>query len=250
MIFSQTTISERHMIAESELKASSKLINFQANPNTANYDITYHKLEFTINPNIYFITGKVTTTFKALSNMTTVTFDLSNQLVVSSVKQGTTTLVFTQNANEELVITLPSTLTTGNFATVEINYSGAPDSGEQAFVKSTHNGTPIIWTLSEPFGARDWWPCKQDLNDKADSIDVFITAPSQYVSVSNGIQMGTPTVSGANKITHFKHNYPIPAYLVAIAVTNYQVYEQTAGTSPNTLSNCKLYISRKLLLSS
>ena len=234
MIFSQTAISERHMIAESELKASSKLINFQANPNTANYDITYHKLEFTINPNIYFITGKVTTTFKALSNMTTVTFDLSNQLVVSSVKQGTTTLVFTQNANEELVITLPSTLTTGNFATVEINYSGAPDSGEQAFVKSTHNGTPIIWTLSEPFGARDWWPCKQDLNDKADSIDVFITAPSQYVSVSNGIQMGTPTVSGANKITHFKHNYPIPAYLVAIAVTNYQVYEQTAGTSPNT----------------
>lgn len=234
MIFSQTAISERHMIAESELKASSKLINFQANPNTANYDITYHKLEFTINPNNYFITGKVTTTFKALSNMTTVTFDLSNQLVVSSVKQGTTNLVFTQNASDELVITLPSTLTTGNFATVEINYSGAPDSGEQAFVKSTHNGTPIIWTLSEPFGSRDWWPCKQDLNDKADSIDVFITAPSQYVSVSNGIQMGTPTVSGANKITHFKHNYPIPAYLVAIAVTNYQVYEQTAGTSPNT----------------
>ncbi len=54
MIFSQTAISERHMIAESELKASSKLVNFQANPNTANYDITYHKLEFTINPNNYW----------------------------------------------------------------------------------------------------------------------------------------------------------------------------------------------------
>lgn len=233
VVLSQVNLNERHMIAESELKASSKLVNFQANPNTANYDITYHKLEFTINPNVYFITGKVTTTFKALSNMNTVTFDLSNQLTVSSVKLGTTNLTFSQNANEELVITLPSTLTTNNSATVEINYSGAPDSGEQAFVKSTHNGTPIIWTLSEPFGARDWWPCKQDLNDKADSIDVFITAPSQYVSVSNGIEIGTPVVSGTNKITHFKHNYPIPAYLVAIAVTNYQVYEQTAGTSPN-----------------
>ena len=22
-----------------------------------------------------------------------------------------------------------------------------------------------------------WWPCKQDLNDKVDSIDVYITAP-------------------------------------------------------------------------
>ena len=33
-----------------------------------------------------------------------------------------------------------------------------------------------MWTLSEPFGAMEWWPCKQDLNDKIASIDVFITA--------------------------------------------------------------------------
>ena len=32
-----------------------------------------------------------------------------------------------------------------------------------------HGGTPIIYTLSEPFGASDWWPCKQDLKDKVDS---------------------------------------------------------------------------------
>ena len=104
VVLSQVNLNERHMIAESELKASSKLVNFQANPNTANYDITYHKLEFTINPNVYFITGKVTTTFKALSNMNTVTFDLSNQLTVSSVKLGTTNLTFSQNANAYLII--------------------------------------------------------------------------------------------------------------------------------------------------
>lgn len=234
ILFSQTTTSERRKIAEAELKASSKLINFQANPNTSNYDVTHHKLEFTINPSSFSITGKVTTTFKALSNMSTVTFDLTNQLNVSSVKQGVTNLAFTQNANDELVITLPSVLTAGNTAMVEINYSGVPSNENDAFVKSNHNGTPIIWTLSEPFGARDWWPCKQDLNDKADSIDVYLTTPSQYVSVANGVEVGTPVISGSNKTTHFKHNYPIPAYLIAIAVTNYQVYTQTAGTAPNT----------------
>ena len=67
-------------------------------------------------------------------------------MAVSSVKSGATNLTFTQNANKELVITLPTTLTTGNFGTVEINYSGAPSTGEQAFTKSTHNGTPIIIT--------------------------------------------------------------------------------------------------------
>lgn len=232
--FAQNRVSEINRIAEAEMKSASQLMAFQVNPNTSNYDVTYHKLEFTVNPNVYAITGKVTTTFTALSNMTTVTFDLTNQLNVSSVKQGTTNLTYVQNANDELVITLPGTLTAGNSATVEINYSGAPASGEQAFTRTTHNGTPIIWTLSEPFGARDWWPCKQDLNDKIESIDIYITAPSQYVSVANGVEPAPPVVNGSNKTTHFHHGYPIPAYLVAIAVTNYQVYTQTAGTAPNT----------------
>lgn len=234
LVFAQEGVLETNRIAEAEMKSASQLMSIQVNPNTLNYDVTYSKLEFTVNPAVYFITGKVTTTFKALNNMTTVTFDLTDQLTVSTVKQGTTNLSFVQNTSDELVITLPSTLTTGNFATVEINYSGAPASGEQAFTRSTHSGTPIIWTLSEPFGARDWWPCKQDLNDKIDSVDVYITAPSQYVSVANGIEPEAPVISGSNKTTHFQHNYPIPAYLVAIAVTNYQVYNQTAGIEPNT----------------
>ena len=233
-VFAQEGVLETNRIAESEMKSASQLMNFQVNPNTANYDVTYSKLEFTVNPAVYFITGKVTTTFKALSDMTTVTFDLTDQLTVSSVKQGAADLTFEQNTDDELVITLPSTLTTGNFATVEINYSGAPASGEQAFTRSTHNGASIIWTLSEPFGARDWWPCKQDLNDKIDSIDVYITAPSEYVSVANGVEPEAPVTNGASKTTHFHHSYPIPAYLVAIAVTNYQVYTQTAGIEPNT----------------
>jgi aminopeptidase N len=90
-----------------------------------------------------------------------------------------------------------------------------------------------MWTLSEPFGAMEWWPCKQDLNDKINSIDVYITAPSQYTSVSNGVEPEAPVINGFNKTTHFRHNYPIPAYLICVAVTNYTVYNQTGGTIPN-----------------
>lgn len=235
VVFAQKNQNKRDIIAESEMKSAEKLMNFVANQNTSNYDVTYHKLEFTVNPNVKFVTGKVFTTFKALSNMTTITFDFANELIVSSVKLGTTSLAFVENTNNELIITLPTILVTGNSATVEINYSGVPPAnGFDSFVKSTHNGTPIIWTLSEPFGARDWWPCKQDLNDKIESIDVYITAPSQYVSVSNGVEVSAPVISGASKTTHFHHSYPIPAYLIAIAVTNYQVFTQTAGAVPNT----------------
>ena len=230
--FAQTNEKELNEIVEAEMKSASNLMELAVNPNTLNYDVTYQKLEFTVNPAVYNIVGKVTTTYTALSDMSTVTFDLTNELVVSSVKLGTTNLTFLQNANDELVITLPSTQLAGTSRIIEINYSGAPATGEQAFTTSTHNGIPVIYTLSEPFGARDWWPCKQDLNDKINSIDIYITAPSQYVSASNGLEI-SQVITGSNKTTHFHHNYPIPAYLVAIAVTNYSIFNQTAGTAPN-----------------
>ncbi|WP_035693798.1 M1 family aminopeptidase [Flavobacterium soli] len=228
--FSQTTHFE---IAEAEMKSASQLMTFATNPNTANYDITYHKLEFNVNPAVLFITGKVTTTFTALTDMSTVTFDLTDELTVSSVTKNGLPLAFLQNGNNELVITLPSVQTTGSSATVVINYSGAPAQGEDAFTIDSHDGTPVLYTLSEPYGARDWWPCKQDLNDKIAAIDVYITAPSIYTSVTNGLEIAQTSNGNGTKTTHFQHNYPIPAYLIAIAVTNYQVFTQTAGTAPN-----------------
>lgn len=234
-VFAQNNPTTRASIAEAEMKSAARLMDLQVNPNTANYDITYHKLEFTVNPNAKFISGKITTTFTALANMNTITFDFANTLTTSSVKKGSTNLTFTENTNNELIITLPTTQLAGTSATIEVTYSGTPpNNGFGSFEQTTHNGTPIIWTLSEPFGARDWWPCKQDLNDKIDSIDVYITAPSVYTAVSNGIETTPPVISGGNKTTHFHHGYPIPAYLICMAVTNYSVYTQTVGTAPNT----------------
>jgi aminopeptidase N len=231
--YAQNSSLQLQDIAATEMKIASKKMSLVANPNTKNYDITYHKLEFTVDPANYYISGKVTTTFTALSDLSTVTFDLTNKLTVSKVIKDGLPLTFTQNANNELVITLPSELNSGASATVTISYSGAPAKGEEAFTTSTHNDSPVLYTISEPYGARDWWPCKQDLNDKIDAIDVYITAPSEYVSVSNGVEPTAPVIYGSVKTTHFHHGYPIPAYLIAIAVTNYSVYNQTGGTAPN-----------------
>jgi len=232
----QNSAIETSHIAESERKSAAPLLQFAANPNTANYDVTYHKLEFTVDPSVYFISGKVTTSFIALSDISTVTFDFykktTDAFAISSVKKNGQALSFVHNSNHELVITLPVKQNTGTEATIEITYSGIPPAnGFNAFTISTHGSPskPVLFTLSEPYGARDWWPCKQDLNDKVNSIDVYITAPSSYVGVSNGIEPEAPVINGSKKTTHFHHSYPIPAYLIAIAVTNYSVYNQQGG---------------------
>ncbi|KGL62536.1 M1 family aminopeptidase [Polaribacter sp. Hel1_85] len=231
--FSKTTAQEIIKISEVEAKSATSKIHFKANPNTSNYDITYHKLEFSVDPAVASITGKVTTNFTALDNLSTVTFDLDDNMTVTSVTQNGNSLAFIQNANDELVITLQNTINQGNSTSVIISYNGNPTSnGFGSFEVNTHNGTPVLWTLSEPYGALGWWPCKQDLNDKIDEIDVYITAPEQYTSVSNGLQQNA-TISTGKKTTHFKHQYPIPAYLIAIAVTNYETYSHTVSNNGN-----------------
>jgi aminopeptidase N len=85
-----------------------------------------------------------------------------------------------------------------------------------------------MWTLSEPYGAKNWWPCKQSLTDKIDSLDMFVTTPVKYITGSNGILKGRDTIANGTKvITHWKHRYPIAAYLVAFASSEYSIYEDT-----------------------
>jgi len=209
-----------------ERKAAFKKMNYKKNINTNNYDLKYHRLEWSVDPAQAFISGDVTSYFEAKSNMNTITFDLASNMIVSQVIQRGTSLSFMQNANAEVVITLPSTLNTGTLDSLTISYSGNPvSSGFGSFEVNTHgaSNTPVLWTLSEPYGAKGWWPCKQDLVDKIDSIDVFVTHPSQYKAASNGL-LKSENVIGASTITHWKHKHPIPAYLIAIAVTNYSVY--------------------------
>ena len=226
-------------MAESEMKSAERLLEFRANANTANYDLRYHRLELDLDPNVNFISGDVTSYFVAKENLSQLVFDLDDNLTVSQVIRDGQPLTFTQNTDDELVITLPSLLNQGTLDSLTVTYSGAPvSSGFGSFEQTTHNGDLIIWTLSEPYGAKTWWPCKQDLIDKVDSLDVIINTPQfnpsneEYVAVSNGVEQ-SQVVNGSTKTTHFKHRFPIPAYLIAIAVTNYDVFTQQVPNDGN-----------------
>ncbi|WP_225035844.1 M1 family aminopeptidase [Winogradskyella sp. SM1960] len=235
--YSETLNAIRNSEAETALR---QMMNNQ-NANTGNYDVKYHRLELNVDPSIVEISGDITTYFEAKEDMTEITFDLADNMTVSQVLQRGTSLSYLQNTNDELVITLPITQSQGVLDSLTVSYTGNPiSSGFGSFEQTTHGGDndPIIWTLSEPYGAKGWWPCKQDLIDKIDSIDVYITTPElnpsnkTYVAVSNGLEQ-SQNVVGGQKTTHFKHRHPIPAYLIAIAVTNYDVYSHEVTNNGN-----------------
>ncbi|WKK65484.1 M1 family aminopeptidase [Lutimonas zeaxanthinifaciens] len=214
-------------ISKDEMKYAARKVAFKANPNTVNYDIKYHRLYWVVDPAIAEIEGEVTTHFTANNDMDEIVFDLADNMTVSGVKQRGVDLTFSQNNNDELIIKFPATISAKKLDSVSISYSGNPvSSGFGSFEISTHgSNVPVLWTLSEPYGAKGWWPCKQDLIDKIDSVDIFIQHPSQYKAASNGVLMSEKPWIFGNTITHWRHKHPIPAYLIAIAVTNYSVYK-------------------------
>jgi len=216
-------------ISEAEQRNYQLKSVFKESSNYAFYDLVYQRMEWVVDPAVKYIAGKVTSYFTSqIDELSEIEFDLNSLMTVDSVKQHNTKLKYTLIDNK-LIVQLINALASQELDSVHVYYRGEPEkepSGFGSFTISKHSGVESLWTLSEPYGAMEWWPCKQSLNDKIDSIDIIVTCPELYRTASNGILVSEEVNNGLRTM-HWKHRYPIATYLVAIAVTNYDDYSDT-----------------------
>jgi len=198
--------------------------NFEDPESYHAYDLIYQRMEWEIDPAVRAIGGKITSYLKSLDDgLNEIVFDMGETLQVDSVWMLNQPLNYTRESNT-IVLHLPVSLSKGQIDSVFVLYHGEPvNSGFGSFSVGKHQGTPVLWTLSEPYGALEWWPCKQSLADKIDSVDIIVTTSELYRTASNGVLVSETTAEG-KRTMHWKHRYPIATYLVAIAVTNYVEY--------------------------
>jgi len=213
-----------------KVKTSSN-INLTKSNVGKNIDIKYSRFQFDIDPTKLYIKGSNTIYFEAKESLSSFTLDFYSTLRADSVMYKNKKIT-TSHTKHVLKINLSNTINTNTLDSVIIYYQGVPYDEESTggFNSGFHRTTPIVFTLSEPYGAREWMPCKQDLDDKIDSIDVFVKTQATYRAASNGILVSEKT-DGLKKIYHWKHRYPIATYLIAIAVTNYVFYSDYAKVS-------------------
>lgn len=196
-------------------------------------DIRYCRMHWTVDPILKFIQGEVMTVFEPLETLNSLAFDFSQVLTMDSIRFHGQNLGFLRNG-DVITVQFPASLPAFLPDSLQFFYQGAPTStGFGSFEVNTHEGAPVLWTLSEPYGAMEWWPCKQSLLDKIDSIDVFITHPAQYKAASNGLLQSETSTNGWTT-AHWKHRYPIAAYLVCMAVSNYEVFSVDAPFGADT----------------
>lgn len=219
--------------------ASLKTENFRSgtydqNPLLWDYDVSYYGLDVTVDPQVSAISGSVRVVASVVvTQMQTFVLELLSNMNVDSVIMQEQIIDF-DHLGDELHIKFPIAALQGDLLDIVVYYHGQPQgdgffSGFRTGV--TPYGKPILWTLSEPLNARQWWPVKQVLEDKADSVSIIINTPMPNVGASNGLLLSTQALDNDMVRYHWASNYPIAYYLISLAVSEYDQYNFFAPLS-------------------
>lgn len=229
-IFAQNSIEDSHI--QNEISSYQKMLDFNVNPNTLNYDLQYQRMDVDLHPAINFISGSVTSHFLSKELMPTIYFDFTDKIPVSAVMYHGYSVSFEQLPTKELKINFPTAISNNTLDSLTIHYAGVPDNGARTyFYVGTHAGSPVLSTLSEPYGAQNWFPTKQSMNDKIDRFDFKITTPDQYRVAANGLLKSETLLSGNKKLTFWRTQYPMAAYLAALSIGDFIKFDDTIGNS-------------------
>ncbi|MEZ4387112.1 MAG: M1 family aminopeptidase [Candidatus Krumholzibacteriia bacterium] len=214
-----------HRFAEADAKAAltRELQRAEAlrTVNQDQYDVTHYDLDLTLSPGTATLSGTAAATVTVVGTpIATVDLDLRSNMAVSSATVGGAATTFTR-AGHLVAVDLDRTYDPGESVTVSVTYSGNP-AGEY-FGWDSFGGQTMIWTLSEPFGARSWWPCKDVNTDKPDAMDIRVTVPPNLIVASNG-RLLSDADNGTTRTFHWRTDYPIATYLVSLAIHPYSQY--------------------------
>ena len=196
---------------------------------TEKYDVIHYDLDLTANNMNTNLAGTVKMTAIANENIDTVIFELFPSYTIN-------TLLVNQNTAQyswrETGIHCKVNVKKGEKFTISISYSGkAPDQSTNPLGGAGYSQKQspswkknVSWTLSEPFSAYEWFPCKQSLTDKIDSVSVKITVPDSCMAGSNGLLQNITSLPNNQKCFYWKHLQPIDYYLISFSVANYTDY--------------------------
>lgn len=222
--------SDAKILSHQKMNKKSRATPY-ANSLMSKYDVHFYFLDINAERNNTLISGAVTIGAKVTAaSLDTFCFELNQSMTIDSVVYN----------NQQLAVSSAGSIRYAKFASpqamntnmyIKIYYNGdghvvggaAIGDGYSTGVSGAW-GNECTWSLSQPYSAYEWFPCKQFLQDKADSAWVFVTTSDENKVGSNGILEGIDTLPN-NKVKYrWKTHYILDYYLISIAVAKYVDY--------------------------
>ena len=189
--------------------------------NQKEFDVVHYDIDIALDPTSQILSGTVTATADVIGNpISTMDFNLLSDMTVSAATCAGSPATFS-HPNHIVTVDLDRTYSLGETIVVSVTYSGNP--AGSSFGWDSHGTEDMIWTLSEPYGARSWWPCSDHNWDKADALDITVTVPDHLIVATTGLLV-SDVDNGATRTFHWRTDYPIATYLVSLAIHPYTTY--------------------------
>lgn len=208
-------------------------------------DVLHYALDIEIDPAAQTISGSNAITVKSLvDGLSEFTIRLRSNYTVTAADVDGVPVMVTDVSTTTRVVTLDHVYNAGEVFTLTIHYSGPAVSRGFGSINFTTapDGTPLVFTLSEPYFSYTWWPVKDgdwgqpgDNGDKA-TVELAVTAPANLRTVSNGLLVGVDDLPGNRRRYRWQTDYPTAVYLVAFSSAVYNTWTRTydygSGTMP------------------
>jgi aminopeptidase N len=209
---------------------------------TERYDVHFYALDLEMTNQNTSVAGTVEIHGKAKESLDSVWFELFSSFTVSEIRLNGNATPYSRQAS---AIKVPVNLVSNQPFQIAVDYAGTPPTAAtnplggagMSNATSPSWGNRATWSLSEPFSAYEWFPCKQSLTDKADSVSVKVTVPSTCKAGSNGVLENVVDLQNGQTRYEWFHRYPIAYYLISVAVAEYVEYSVFANPAgaPNPI---------------
>jgi aminopeptidase N len=213
---------------------------------TEKYDVHFYQLDLTMTNVSTTLSGTGSIHATAKQALDSVLFELFSTFAITQIRLNGAPISYTRVAS---AVKVPVNAIANESFIIDVDYNGTPPTAQtnplggsgMTAASSPSWGNKVVWSLSEPFSAFEWFPCKQSLTDKADSCAVSITVPDSCKAGSNGILEHVTLLGNGQTRYDWKHRHPIDYYLISVSVAKYveyNVYANPVGApSPILIQN-------------
>ena len=196
------------------------------------YDVLFYDLALTVLPETKSIRGSNVIRWRTVHPFRQMQVDLFENLSIDTIVYHGGILPYTRDGNA-VYIDLPDEVREGSTDELRIVYSGAPLQPDLDALKGgifwLWNKDRSIWieSVTQGIGASVYWPCKDHLSDRPDSMRISVTVPRGLTEISNGRLLRKEELPGGQTRFVWYVDYPIVTYNVVINIGDYAHFQDS-----------------------
>lgn len=199
------------------------------------FDVYYYDLTVRVDHKKKRIEGSNVVYFEVIHATDRIQIDLAANFRIDSVLFEGRQMNITRK-HDAVFIQLDRSLAPNSKHSITVKYGGKPRVAPSppwngGFVWKKDHGKPWIGVACEHLGASSWWPCKDHLSEKPDSMTINIQTLRKYKAIANGnLRSVTPVDEHYDNFEWFV-SYPINSYCVTLYIGDFVNIKETFTNS-------------------